>query len=62
MVEVKLEKIIVNIEIDKVFEWLFRVEGEVLVFDGFLKVYLELKDDDDDDEEIKGMLLFLNEG
>lgn len=62
MAEAKLEKTIVNIEIDKAPERLLRAEGEVLVFDGFLKVYLESKDDDDDDEETKGMLPPLNEG
>ena len=61
MAEAKLEKTIVNIGIDKAPERLLRAEGEVLVFDGFLKVYLESKDDEDE-EETKGMLPPLNEG
>ncbi|TAF67661.1 MAG: type I DNA topoisomerase [Cytophagales bacterium] len=36
--------------------------GEVIKFEGFLKVYLESKDDDDDDEDTKGMLPPLNIG
>ncbi|HMQ00068.1 MAG TPA: type I DNA topoisomerase, partial [Cyclobacteriaceae bacterium] len=37
--------------------------GEVIKFDGFLKVYMESKDDDDtEDEEGKGMLPPLKEG
>lgn len=31
-------------------------QGEVIKFDGFLRVYLESKDDEDGDEEAKGML------
>ncbi|UFH52412.1 type I DNA topoisomerase [Spirosoma sp. KNUC1025] len=31
-------------------------QGEVIKFDGFLRVYLESKDDDDSDEDAKGML------
>jgi DNA topoisomerase I len=31
-------------------------QGEVIKFDGFLRVYLESKDDGDDDEDAKGML------
>ncbi|AQG78800.1 type I DNA topoisomerase [Spirosoma montaniterrae] len=31
-------------------------QGEVIKFDGFLKVYLESKDDDEGDEDAKGML------
>src|SRR5690606_22631329 len=38
-----------------------RAEGEVLKFDGFLKVYLAAKDDDED-EEAKGILPPLKKG
>ncbi|GAB4020550.1 type I DNA topoisomerase [Spirosoma koreense] len=31
-------------------------QGEVIKFDGFLRVYLESKDDEDSDEDAKGML------
>ena len=61
MAEAQLEKTIVNIAIDKAPERLLRAEGEVLVFDGFLKVYLESKDEEDE-EETKGMLPPLTEG
>jgi len=48
MAEAKLEKTTVSIgtQTDAVFE----AKGEVLVFDGFLKVYMEAKDDDDTSE------------
>lgn len=36
--------------------------GQVLKFDGFLKVYMESKDDDDESEETKGILPPLNVG
>ncbi len=39
-----------------------KAEGEVLKFDGFLKVYLESTDDDDEEKEAKGILPPLNEG
>ncbi len=34
----------------------FKAEGEVIKFDGFLKVYLESTDDDEDDSKEKAML------
>ncbi|MEM1217086.1 MAG: type I DNA topoisomerase, partial [Bacteroidota bacterium] len=55
MAEAQLEKTIVNIGVDKAPAAVLKAEGEVLVFDGFLKVYLASKDDDDE-EEAKGML------
>lgn len=55
MAEALLEKTVVTIDIDKVPDQILRAEGEILVFDGFLKVYLE-SDDDDEDEENKGIL------
>ena len=53
MADAKLERTIVKIKGDK-FEHLFVAKGEVLIFDGFLKLYLEGKDDED--EESKGRL------
>ncbi len=41
--------------------WL-KAEGEVLKFDGFLKVYLESSDDDDDEKETTGILPPLKKG
>ena len=61
MAEAQLEKTVVSIDIDKVPATVLKAEGEVLVFDGFLKVYLESKDDDED-EDTKGMLPPLEKG
>lgn len=54
MSEAKIEKTIVQISISSIPQSHLIAEGEVLKFDGFLKVYLESKDDDEEDE--KGML------
>jgi len=54
MGDAKFEKTTVNIGISTSKEN-FQAKGEVLMFDGFLKVYLESKDDEDD-EDIKGVL------
>ena len=40
----------------------FNAQGEVITFDGFLKVYLEGKDDEEAAEEQQGMLPALNVG
>ncbi|MEZ4986306.1 MAG: type I DNA topoisomerase [Saprospiraceae bacterium] len=61
MAEAELEKTVVTIDIDKVPAHNLKAEGEVLVFDGFLKVYLE-SNDDEEEEETKGMLPPLAEG
>jgi len=60
MAEAKLEKTTINIEISK-SEEILRAQGEVITFEGFLKVYLESKDEDDD-QETKGMLPPLKNG
>lgn len=60
MTEARLEKTIVKIENSRHAEGLFNAEGEVLLFDGFLKVYLESTDDEE--EEAKGMLPPLKQG
>ncbi len=54
MADAELEKTIVDINISTQPNERLIAEGEVLKFDGFLKVYLESKDDDDD--EAKGTL------
>jgi len=56
MAEAVLEKTTVQIGISTLADTFLKAEGEVLKFDGFLKVYLESTDDDDDEEEAKGML------
>lgn len=58
MSEAEIEKTIVNIAISTMPDKFLEATGEVLKFDGFLKVYLESSDDDEDSES-KGMLLLL---
>ncbi|MEZ4911982.1 MAG: type I DNA topoisomerase [Saprospiraceae bacterium] len=60
MTEADLERTIVKINISTVKDKHFEATGEVIVFDGFLKVYLESTDDED--TEVKGMLPPLKEG
>ncbi len=61
MANAKLEKTIATIGISNAEEN-FVATGEVVKFEGFLKVYLESRDDEDEDEEQKGMLPPLNIG
>lgn len=49
MADAKLEKTEVDIAISTVSDVLLKAEGEVVKFDGFLKVYFEGRDDEDDD-------------
>ncbi len=60
MADAELEKTVVTIAINGVNE-VFTATGEVLKFEGFLKVYLEGKDDEGD-EENSGMLPPLHVG
>jgi DNA topoisomerase I len=53
MSEAKLERTSVKIEADK-HDKHFTANGEVLIFDGFLKVYMEGSDDEEEEQE--GML------
>ena len=55
MADAKLEKTTAHISISTVPQTLV-AQGEVVKFEGFLKVYTESKDDDDQDDEQKGML------
>lgn len=55
MADAQLEKTVVKIGISSLPGDQLNAEGEVLKFDGFLKVYLESRDDDEE-EEAKGML------
>lgn len=61
MANAKFEKTNVAIEISKAAPDFFKAKGEVLLFDGFLKVYMEGVDDDDEVEDA-GMLPPLKEG
>ncbi len=62
MAAAQLEKTTVEIGISNVPDKTMKAEGEVLKFDGFLKVYLEVKEDDEDDTEEKGILPPLSVG
>jgi DNA topoisomerase I len=55
MSDAELEKTIVSISISTMKDTFLQAEGEVLIFDGFLKVYIE-STDDESDEDVKGML------
>lgn len=55
MADAVLEKTTVKIGVSTMADRLMVATGEVLKFDGFLKVYLESKDDEEE-EETKGML------
>ncbi len=61
MAEAQIEKTIVRIGISTIDKAQLVAEGEVIKFDGFLKVYLEGRDDDED-EDAKGMLPPLSVG
>jgi DNA topoisomerase-1 len=56
MADAVVEKTTAKIGISTVPDAYLKAEGEVLKFDGFLKVYIESTDDDDEDQEAKGML------
>ncbi|MEM7574874.1 MAG: type I DNA topoisomerase [Bacteroidota bacterium] len=56
MSDAELEKTTVDIEVSTRKETSLRAQGEVLKFDGFLKVYLEAKDEDDDAQDDSGIL------
>ncbi len=60
MKEATIEKTTIDIDISKTSE-MFQATGEVIQFDGFLKVYIESSDDEKDDSP-KGMLPPLKEG
>lgn len=55
MADAILEKTTVKIGISTIPDDYLKAEGEVLKFDGFLKVYIE-STDDDEEQEAKGML------
>ncbi len=61
MSEAEIEKTVVKIDISTMKDKQLEAVGEVLTFDGFLKVYLE-STDDDEDEDTKGMLPPLKQG
>lgn len=62
MADAILEKTTVRIGISNIPDAHLNAVGEVLKFDGFLKVYLESNDDEEEEEEAKGMLPPLKKG
>ena len=67
MAAAEIEKTEVDIAISKTKEYLFQATGEVLIFDGFLKLYLESSDDEDEENasilpplKVKDLLNYLN--
>lgn len=61
MADAQLEKTVARISVSKAGENdLFVANGEVIKFDGFLKVYIESTDDENEEQE--GMLPRLNKG
>lgn len=56
----EIEKTVVKIAISTLPQHTFEATGEVILFDGFLRVYIESTDDDD--EDVKGMLPPLKNG
>jgi DNA topoisomerase-1 len=61
MADAELEKTTATIDISKTSEK-FVAQGEVLKFDGFLKVYLESNDEENSEEQAEGMLPPLSKG
>ncbi|RIJ41926.1 type I DNA topoisomerase [Pontibacter oryzae] len=56
MADAEIEKTTVTIGISTQPDQKLQATGEVIKFEGFLKVYIESKDDDEADEDVKGML------
>ena len=61
MADARLEKTTVDVE-TSTNGAIFKATGEVLKFDGFLKLYLEGKDDEEEEGEAKGVLPPLSVG
>ena len=62
MANAKLEKTTAKIGIEGISDYFYKAQGEVIKFEGFLKVYLESTDDDEEDAESKDMLPPLSVG
>lgn len=61
MADAELEKTVVDIAISSVPDRSLKASGEVILFDGFLKVYMEGKDDEDSEEQ-EGLLPDMKQG
>ncbi|MBV6405796.1 MAG: type I DNA topoisomerase [Flavobacteriales bacterium] len=62
MADAELERTVVNIAISGHAGESLVAQGEVILFDGFLKVYMEGRDDEDNGEEQEGLLPDLKQG
>ena len=62
MADAEIEKTTVNIQIDTIPNSQFIAMGEVVKFDGFLKVYRESLDEEDENEEFSHVLPPLKKG
>ena len=61
MADAELEKTVVDITISTRSNEQLRAQGEVILFDGFLKVYMEGRDDEGDEEQ-EGLLPEMRQG
>jgi len=61
MSDAALERTTVKVDVSKATEQ-FVAKGEIIKFDGFLKVYMESRDDDESAEEQKGVLPPIKKG
>ncbi len=61
MADARLEKTVINIDVDG-SDYQFVATGEVVKFDGFLRVYMESHDNDAENEEDGGLLPPVSEG
>lgn len=61
MSDALLERTTIKIESDAIKDY-FQSKGEVITFDGFLKVYMETTNVDDEEEEENGLLPMVNVG
>lgn len=62
MADARLEKTIVHIDISTRPGDQLKAEGEVLIFDGFLRLYIQSTDDDEEPDENNSMLPPLRKG
>ncbi|MGV3504164.1 MAG: type I DNA topoisomerase [Adhaeribacter sp.] len=56
MADAEIEKTTATVGISTLPQAKLIATGEVVTFEGFLKVYIESKDDEEQDEDVKGML------
>jgi DNA topoisomerase-1 len=62
MADAVVEVTTYNFSPEKNLKQTWTSKGEVITFDGFMKLYIEGTDDEDDDSVADGMLPAINEG